>query len=258
MIASSKLRSWVVLQAEEADEFIFQINGANQAIWIISGNAATGTQTAVTDRIYTGQTNYKSQRWVFEPVDKEGTDLQDPNTLNYPSILGPGMGGGGNPPEDPISATEASAKDYVAKLKDNGAAFSKKTATNITNVFAAITALSIKNQAVSMEGIGSFPQKWEIIPSSNSGEYYLTDPDHSWVLGYPMSLTPNNTPVLTTDPGDNRWRILSETGIGSDALIVHPTTGLALFVNSQNNGAPITLQYASDDNKFKWRFNGVN
>ena len=43
---------------------------------------------------------------------------------------------------------------------------SNKTATNITNVFAAVTALSIKNQAVSLEAIGSFPQKVGSISST--------------------------------------------------------------------------------------------
>ena len=145
----------------------FQIPGTNQAIWIIAGNAATGTlvsihfppmvtliyfgtissKTAVTDRSYTAQANYKAQRvrflhlaicsfrpfhghqtfffqWVFETVDKDGSDLQDPNTLNFPSLLSPGTGGGGNPSEgDPVSVTEANAKAYVATLKDNGVAF---------------------------------------------------------------------------------------------------------------------------------------
>jgi len=258
IIASSKVRSWVVLQAEEADEFIFQINGVNQAICVIVGNTAVGAPMSLIDRIYTGQGNYKTQRWTFEPVDADGTDLQDPNTLKFPSLLGPGTNDGGNQGDGSASATEASANAYVGTLKDNGAAFKNKTVTNITNVFAATTAISIKNGAISMEAIGGFPQKWEVIPSSVPGEYYFSDTAQGLILGHPMSIKPGNTPVLVSDPEDNRWRILSETGTGSDALIVHPLAGLALFVDSQNNGAPITLQYASDDNKFKWRFNGVN
>jgi hypothetical protein len=257
VITSSKVRSWAVLQSEEADEFILHIPGSNQAIWILNANATTGIPTSVITRINTGASYYKAQRWVFEPIDREGKDLVDPNTLKYPSILGPGTSGGGND-GGTASATDASSKAFVATLRDNGAAFQDKTATNITNLFAAATALSIKNQAISLEAIGSPRQKWEILPSPDyPGEYYFQDPDGGLILGHPRSIKPDNTPIVTPDTGDNRWRILSPTGTGSDALIVHPSTGLALYVDSQNNGAPVTIQYASDDNKFKWRFNGV-
>jgi len=103
------------------------------------------------------------------------------------------VGDGGTP-----SATDASSKAYVATLRDNGAALSNRTATNITNVFAAVIALSIKNQAVSAEAIRSFPQKWETLSSSeNPGEYYFSDPDQGLILGHPLSIKPDNTPVPT-------------------------------------------------------------
>ena len=63
-------------------------------------------------------------QWVFEPIDREGKDLVDPNTLKYPSILGPGTSGGGNTDDGgTASATDTSSKAYVATLRNNGAAF---------------------------------------------------------------------------------------------------------------------------------------
>ena len=61
--------------------------------------------------------------------------------------------------------------------------------------------------------------QWEIIPSSGyPGEYYFSDPDQGFILGHPVSIKPDNTPILTTEAGDHRWRILSPPGTGSDAL----------------------------------------
>ncbi len=90
---------------------------------------------------------------------------------------------------------------------------SDKTATNITNIFAGTsTAISIKNNAVSMEGIGNFPQKvrreWFLIYLKSTGNSVLNSVNHiffhSGILSRPPPTLGSITSKILTQIGSLR------------------------------------------------------
>ncbi|KAF8325865.1 uncharacterized protein EI90DRAFT_2029652 [Cantharellus anzutake] len=81
-IASNQVCPWIVLHGEETGEFILYASGSDQVV--STSDEPQAGSLCVTTRLYSGPGR---QRWIFEPVDPKGSDLQDPNTPNYPSLF---------------------------------------------------------------------------------------------------------------------------------------------------------------------------
>ncbi|KAF8309851.1 uncharacterized protein EI90DRAFT_1372059 [Cantharellus anzutake] len=77
--SSNQVFPWVVLHGEETGEFVLCLPGSDQVVSIGEPHLH------MTTRLTSSRANGNRQRWIFEPVDSEGSDLEDPNTPNYPS-----------------------------------------------------------------------------------------------------------------------------------------------------------------------------